>query len=662
MARAMLPSMNLLYRSGAELAPLAERGGERIGRLARIAIKTARWLLDLNLVAGSHAIRSSVGYAKSVRRRISVYGYPRLSRLEQELIDAYAADGSALYLPYYPGNRLFADNDAAKDLFQTRGWRIEQHLDEGTTVGRSAASSLIGQDAAPSGVRALSFATPEAEARSVLRTIKAGIAERQFLPEDVVIVTRSEGVYGPLVREAAWEFGIPVQTHHAISFMETRLGSWFYALLELSGDGRFPFEGTARIVRHALGGGLVRPTWAQDGWSSARATHVRGAPEWEPLGIDIPLLAWPESALRSKWCDLMFELLERAEVMDLCARRPQDISAYDVLRDSLTELRTAVRSGDPERTRSEFVEELRDTLSVATIPFSGRRAGIQIHTPLSLYGSEVQHVFVLGVGEGLIPKLISDDTHFDFHDRTRLKRQGLIRLDPLVTQSAVDQSYSQDLLESAAQAARRETLSFYALLLTASRSLTLSFPRLQGDGEGRPSAFISRMRIDIEDDPGHGLLAASVSDLLQFTLPVEACSSSETLAWEIREDVRARWAIVKNRERADVIDSYSGSVGPDAVPQDHLFSPSQIMSIGQCPYKWFAQSVLRLGDPDEAEDDLAADVKGSLFHATLRNAVEGARGAVDLRAAIQEGLEQAFDLALAADPRTTAPGMGGAQG
>src|ERR1019366_201914 len=103
-------------------------------------------------------------------------------------------------------------------------------------------------------------------------------------------------------------------------------------------------------------------------------------------------------------------------------------------------------------------------------------------------------------------------------------------------------------------------------------------------------------------------------------------------------------------EGGGIIDLFTGAVGPSAVPPGHFFSPSQVEAFGQCAYKWFGQAILRFGDPEEAEDDLAASIKGNLYHATLSRAVNAGRNAPDLRLAVLESLEQDFDATLAEIP------------
>jgi ATP-dependent helicase/DNAse subunit B len=39
--------------------------------------------------------------------------------------------------------------------------------------------------------------------------------------------------------------------------------------------------------------------------------------------------------------------------------------------------------------------------------------------------------------------------------------------------------------------------------------------------------------------------------------------------------------------------------------------------LGLCPFKWFADKVLKLGDPEEREDDLSPSRRGNLYHKVL---------------------------------------------
>src|SRR5436305_1422903 len=101
--------------------------------------------------------------------------------------------------------------------------------------------------------------------------------------------------------------------------------------------------------------------------------------------------------------------------------------------------------GDGELSVVAFAEELREALGVLTVPAHPGRGGVELHTPLSLYGARVPHIFVLGAAEGALPAPVREDPVLDFREREQLAAAGA-------------------RLETAAGAASRETLPFWALL------------------------------------------------------------------------------------------------------------------------------------------------------------------------------------------------------
>lgn len=626
-ARMMLSSVNMLYREGVDLADLVQRTTGRIHQVARAAHETRLRLRSDFLVSKSDAIAAATNLVRRPRSRtIIVYGFARLIAAEYRLLDTIAGPKSKIYLPHSPNSALFNDATRASEYLESRGWIVETAEDEARTVGQLAAEAFLGSAMPVKGLRARSCPTAEDEVRSTLREIKLAISQRIYGPEDVAIVARSESAYGDLVRETAWEYQLPVRTHYSISLLDTRLGQWLSGLLEVCEPAEFPFEATARLALHSLGANLKQNQWTDDEWSTARKDHTRGASAWNDRHLDIEVLNWPPEQKRTAWCAQLLKLLETLQIRNRSLYRPQDIAACEGLYNGLRELSVPL-SGDTENlTRQEFAVQLRELMRVTAVPSDLSRAGIDVHTPLSLYGAEIKHLYVLGAAEGKLPMPVSDDALIDFHERILLHRNGLVEL------------------ESAAGAARRETLSFYSLLLAARESITFSYTRIDGSVEVKSSPYLTRMGVSIEREELFTGIAAGTAELLHYQ--IGAHRDAPTLFVE-----RARQArdVVQNRENG-VHDSYTGQID---VPLDYLelvFSPAQINTFGQCSYRWYAQKLLGLADPEEAEDDLANNLKGILYHETLSRGLEACKDEPDIRLAMSARLEQDFDDAAAHMP------------
>ncbi len=552
MARALSPAINTLMRSGADLGRLARLSSGRPQLIAETAHALRGFLADIDYCSKADAITTvverldAIGAARTSETReafkaskidnLVVFGYARLIEMEYRLINHLAGPGSRVYLPFMAGDKLFGDNEKAAQFLASSGWTVETPDDVAHTPGQRAGDAFLGIQGELSGVKATSYPTVEEEVRGVLGKVKRSLQSGQYAIGDVALVARTESTYGEWVREIAWEYQLPVVTHYSVTLLETRAGQWLNALLEVCENAEFPFEATARLIQHALGSKLRAETWDQDNWNEARKEHSRGSIQWDRLGLEIASINWPVENTRKDWCDLIRRTLRDLRLRELSKYRPQDLVAYEKLFDALDEF--GLPRGEV-LARSEFAAQLRDLLRVTSVPSDTASTGIEVHTPLSLYGAAVRHVFVLGEAEGELPRPIADDAMLDFHDRRELSRTGLVHL------------------ESAAQAARRETLSFYSLLLAAEESLSFSFPRLDGSSVVRPSPFIRRMGLSVEHKDAEVEVAASRSELLNYQL--QSPETGRNDAYVQRALLASQ--VVRHREENRVLDEYTGLTG-----------------------------------------------------------------------------------------------------
>jgi RecB family exonuclease len=81
------------------------------------------------------------------------------------------------------------------------------------------------------------------------------------------------------------------------------------------------------------------------------------------------------------------------------------------------------------------------------------------------------------------------------------------------------------------------------------------------------------------------------------------------------------WQVEQQRESSDPPNEYDGVVGMPFDYETHWFSASQLTQLGQCPFKWFANKLLKLGEIEEAEAELDSALKGSLYHKVLEIAL-----------------------------------------
>ncbi len=159
-ARSLLPAIREVFRTGADLE--MEPSSPRARRALTIA-QTYRGLLrERNLVDPAEMLQEAARLLPR-RRPVQVFGYPRLGPAEIAFLDAVAAEGSAVHLPYAE-DPLFAENLETAEALEVRGWQVE----------RAPAPEIW-----RAGVPATAHAYPhlEAEVRGVLAQIKALLAD-----------------------------------------------------------------------------------------------------------------------------------------------------------------------------------------------------------------------------------------------------------------------------------------------------------------------------------------------------------------------------------------------------------------------------------------------------------------------------------------------------
>lgn len=598
-ARALMPVVRMVLRAGVDLARIEAEGPPRAARIAHCAREYQARLRQAGWLDTAEALRHAATLG-APKQPVLVAGYPRLGADERELIEAIAGDGSVVLLPYLP-HAQYADNLEAARFFEAHGWQVE------ITEAEAPAQPLEGLLRPGLERDALAFADMEAEARGVLGRVKALLAEG-VAADRIALVARQDDFYGPLLLDVAHEYQVPLRALYGVPLTRTRLGSWLALVLEAGLHG-LPFEGTFRLLAHPLSPGLPPEQRAL-----ARQRHPAGEVAWREIGVDLSGLAWPEADTRANWVRAVRELIRELGVRRQAARWPREALACHALLEQLAPL------AEPEGealSRAAFVQELLDTLDLVAVPAHPGRGGVELHTPLSLYGARYEHVFVLGMAENVLPAPVADSPVLDFHERRALAELGVG-------------------LEDAAGAARREFLSFAALMQVPTQRLTLSYPRLLGDRAALPSAYFKGLGLKPEE-AGVGAIA-SLNEARRVWISREAVSVEDPTLPLVRHALE----VEITREGDGQADDYDGVVGAPLDPDERIFSASQLVTLGQCGFKWFAHYVLGLAEPDEFEEELSPAARGDLYHKALELAVGRARGAEPFVPAVLDALDAAF--------------------
>lgn len=614
-AQLMTPAIKAVLRSGVAPEALSIIESEQVQRLAKVVSEYQAQLQTSGLIDTTASLWRATQLQTDnqlARQPICVYGYSQPRPDELAFLDALAGDGSVLLLPCAESGE-FLHNQQAIHWLQQQGWTIrssslEEVID--SSVGEQVQQRFLQLGTIPPSVQCQEYANLEAEVRGVLAQVKRLLVQG-VVASEIVLVARDDAFYGPTVLDIAWEYQIPVRALYAVPIHETRLGSWLQLLLEVV-QANFPFEPTAKLLSHTLAAALPEQTWAE-----ARRRHPQGRLAWEQLGVDLSVLYWKQRSTRAEWVQRLQDTLKKFDLRQRCGRWAQEIVAYYTIQDGLVEL------SKPETERLslvEFAEEILMLLSLLTVPAQPGRGGVELHTPLSIAGAHYAHVFVLGAAEGMLPAVVQDDPVLDFYERKQLIRHGFP-------------------FDDATTAARREAVSFYALLGTATEQLTCSYPKLLGKDATLPSPYL--LRLGLEPSP-HVLPIASVEEARSIYLQQESLPEDIVLPRAIHA-----WTVEQRREKNQFWDEYDGVVGLPLNPATWVFSASQLTQLGHCPFKWFASHILKLRELDEAETELSPSLRGRLYHKTLELVFEQPLHEGDARQQILTRLEPAFQTAVA---------------
>ncbi|QQS48557.1 MAG: PD-(D/E)XK nuclease family protein [Acidobacteriota bacterium] len=599
------PSVDALLRAGIDPSILFDDDSERVRSLAKVTAGYLEILAGEKLVDPAEALWRAAGLGIG-KRAILFWGYFRPLIDELEFIDALAGDGSRFILPA-GDDPIFKGNREAAEFLESRGWEIDRTMNPSQTYGESVAAGFL--KGGVTDAKAYSYPNIEAETRGVLAQVKKLLVDG-VPSNEIVIAARDERLYGPVLEAIGWEYGVPVNLLYKIPISETRFGGWLKLLLEAVAGG-FEFEPVARLMKHSLGPGLP-----DDAWKKSRRSHTVGYEEWVDLGVDLAPIRWPERASRKEYSDLLFGALDHYRVRSKSAVWARELKAFNLFRST----GEALRLEEPDEAVSieEFAAVVRELLGSLSVEYQPGNCGVDVHAPRTLFGSSYRHVFVVGMAEGIVPAPLVEDALLDFHERKRLKG---IRLD------------------SAADIARIEELSFYLMLCAATERIMFSYPMLIGRETMLPSPWLTRM--GIEPERAGGSVIAGPEEARRVFLGSDETPFDD----EIRTFALHSLKVEEHREGPGPYDEYDGMTGRPLNADDRVWSATQLTAIGQCPFKWFAQKVLGIVEPEEMETELTPALQGQLYHKTLEIASKEIGDEGDPRAVVLDRLVTAFETA-----------------
>ena len=201
---------------------------------------------------------------------------------------------------------------------------------------------------------------------------------------------------------------------------------------------------------------------------------------------------------------------------------------------------------------------------------------------------------------------------------------------------------------------------FYQAVTNWTDRLYLTYPLREGENDLVRSsfidAFIAAADVTLWEDPGEIPFAADIASRVEYlrhlSLLPGAHPGAEPEIGEAWKRVCASRDVELRRSEAPRRGPFGGEIAGELSEggrahmegfRDRVFSVSQLETYAGCPFRFFARSVLRLGEKEEFEEGMTPLEKGALLHAALFQFYTGrrARGAPSLRGASREVFEEA---------------------
>jgi ATP-dependent helicase/DNAse subunit B len=311
---------------------------------------------------------------------------------------------------------------------------------------------------------------------------------------------------------------------------------------------------------------------------------------------------------------------------------------------AIKSIEVAGEETDSKTRLSNFIAEVRRALGSQTqILGAADRTGLRVLEATDVRGLHFRAVFIAGLIEGGFPLRVSRDWIYPHEERERLKKYGLTLEDISPATLLKEEHY------------------FYQSACRATERLYLTRPlMLEDDSETVASYYIDEVKRAIAPVEVETLIVRRDYDGIEL---FDATNTSDVSIALVRQEERHRHAgrkhelqpeprikrlltLARNdgflsptalrrieieRERAGpYFGSYDGEISDPHLLEllrrrfgpDYVHSASGLGVFGNCPFRFFAQRVLKLEPRGEAALDLQAIDAGKLLHDILRRFFE----------------------------------------
>lgn len=456
--------------------------------------------------------------------------------------------------------------------------------------------------------------SPRGEMELIAREIRRLYRESATHYSDMCVIFRKIGSYRQLVKSVFAEFDIPVIVHEREKLAEQGLGITLYRFLNLL-DEDWVREDLVHVLKSSYLKDLIAPEAAVKLESAAFRTHVTGGwSHWERLlisGLDPEaaealrkLKEWHASLLEADSArDFEQKLLNLIRSWDISAQEEALRAVEEVLKNCGRFYRKPQeRSFSP----SLFVKELKDALKSALFSLKppGRNR-VQVYDVVMAIPKEYKVVFLAGLLEKSFPQGVAEDPLFKDEERRQINGDD-------------------GALEERRRRATGERYFFYMGLSRARERLYLSYPK--HDSEGKPtlvSFFVEEAKKCFERLPEVRKEAADIIPVwTEWESEQDIFLGLSRLLFEPRPADGAPWPLPEAvfqllrsfKDRAAFKEVLrAGFSEEEALIRDPKikrlfsriegpFSPTRLETFATCAFKYFADRVLGLREPQEKKE------------------------------------------------------------
>ncbi len=524
------------------------------------------------------------------------------------------------------------------------------------------------------GIEILAAGGPLSELQHVARRIKRllleGDAESEATrvwPEDIAVVFRSPGNRSAMVREVFDELGLPVAYEGARSLSEAKIITAAAAMLRLDVED-WPFHqllavlsntylqppqaslrrralAAERVIRHgqipkghaALMGWLQRMVEREEDREPGthNAIPYRDAQPWFQW-LRATLDALPDRATPSQWSQALSDVVHVGPCRGASNTNADELDerenrlAWQRLSELLESLEVIDRhtAGFSKTiSRAEMLSLLTDLAATEHLPEERDETGcIRVMSTQSIRGLRVPYVFLIDLAEHVFPATHGGDRLYNEAEAMELSKAGLP-------------------LRNRAEHNSEEMLLFYEVLTRATRRLFLSYAAWTEKADPLlPSPYLADVRracgqtaiatvevhdlspIPQEDQPfcESEWRVLAVSQALDGHPKSWASLCAASATSQVAQGMLAAVDLCRNRRQGETFGNFEGMLDTSArerlgerLGPSHVWSAAELEQYATCPFRFFAERVLRLRPLESLELETDFGRRGSVAHDAL---------------------------------------------